>query len=202
MDPVFDDDIRISNKRLLIAHPQSRSRFAALIQCLAADLPRAEPILITRRDGRQPVIINLLPLPQAGQNPLNFDSPAILSFISLEPRPCPNLSLLVNVFSFTPAEARLAAALANGASIEDAAKILSISSDTVRHQLKSVFLKTDTHRQSQLIALLASSGGPVFIQKKEDLELAAIMVGVTGTSRSVAIPIPNWVDVVAERNCF
>ena len=122
MDPVFDEDIRISNKRLLIAHPQSRSRFAALIQCLAADLPRAEPILITRRDGRQPVIINLLPLPQAGQNPLNFDSPAILSFISLEPRPCPNLSLLVNVFSFTPAEARLAAALANGASIEDAAK--------------------------------------------------------------------------------
>ena len=158
MDPVFDEDIRISNKRLLIAHPQSRSRFAALIQCLAcsgaADLRRAEPIIIIRRNGRQPVIINLLPLPQAGQNSLNFGSPAILSFISLEPRPCPNLPLLMNVFSFTPAEARLAAALANGTSIEDAAKILNISCDTVRHQLKAVFLKTDTHRQSELIALL------------------------------------------------
>ena len=158
MDPVFDDDIRIRNRRLLIAHPQSRSRFEALIQYLvgsgAAELPRTEPIIIFRRNGRKPVITNLLPLPQAGQNPLYFGAPAILSFTSLDPRPCPNLSLLMNVFSFTPAEARLAAALANGTSIEDAAKILSISCDTVRHQLKAVFLKTDTHRQSELIALL------------------------------------------------
>ena len=55
------------------------------------------------------------------------------------------------------------------------------------------FTDCDTHA--------ASSGGPVFIQRNEDLELAAIMVGVMGTSRSVAIPIPNWTDVVAERNC-
>ena len=47
----------------------------------------------------------------------------------------------------------------------------------------------------------ASSGGPVFIQRKQDLKLAAIMVGVAGGSGSVAIPVPNWIDVVAERNC-
>jgi protease YdgD len=47
----------------------------------------------------------------------------------------------------------------------------------------------------------ASSGGPVFIQRKEGLKLAAIMVGVTGTSGSVAVPAANWIDVVAERNC-
>ena len=47
----------------------------------------------------------------------------------------------------------------------------------------------------------ASSGGPVFIQRKEGLKLAAIMVGVTGTSGSVAVPVANWIDVVAERNC-
>ena len=54
------------------------------------------------------------------------------------------------------------------------------------------FTDCDTHA--------ASSGGPVFIQSKEDLQLAAIMVEVA-TSRSVAIPIPNWIDVLAERNC-
>jgi protease YdgD len=47
----------------------------------------------------------------------------------------------------------------------------------------------------------ASSGGPVFIQGKEALKLAAIMVGVAGRSRSVAVPVANWIDVVAERNC-
>jgi protease YdgD len=47
----------------------------------------------------------------------------------------------------------------------------------------------------------ASSGGPVFIQRKEGLKLAAIMVGVIGTSSSVAVPIANWIDVFAERDC-
>jgi DNA-binding CsgD family transcriptional regulator len=31
---------------------------------------------------------------------------------------------------------------------------LRISKETVRDQLKAIFLKTDTHRQSQLVALL------------------------------------------------
>jgi DNA-binding CsgD family transcriptional regulator len=61
----------------------------------------------------------------------------------------------MKVFGLTPAEARLAATIANGSSIEDAAQILNVSNDTVRHQLKAVFHKTDTHRQSQLVALLA-----------------------------------------------
>ena len=55
------------------------------------------------------------------------------------------------------------------------------------------FTDCDTHA--------ASSGGPVFIQRKEGLQLAAIMVGVAGTSGSVAIPVPNWIDVLAQRNC-
>jgi protease YdgD len=46
-----------------------------------------------------------------------------------------------------------------------------------------------------------SSGGPVFIQSKEGLKLAAIMVGVAERSGSVAVPVRNWIDVVTERNC-
>jgi protease YdgD len=46
-----------------------------------------------------------------------------------------------------------------------------------------------------------SSGGPVFIQSKEGLKLAAIMVGLAERSGSVAVPVPNWIDVVTERNC-
>ena len=55
------------------------------------------------------------------------------------------------------------------------------------------FTDCDTHA--------ASSGGPVLVQRKGGLKLAAIMVGVAGTAGSVAIPVPNWIDVVAERNC-
>ena len=47
----------------------------------------------------------------------------------------------------------------------------------------------------------ASSGGPVFVQRNGNLKLAAIMVGVAGTSGSVAVPIANWIDAVARRDC-
>jgi hypothetical protein len=47
----------------------------------------------------------------------------------------------------------------------------------------------------------ASSGGPVFVQRDGSLRLAAIMVGVAGTSGSVAVPIATWIDAVARRDC-
>jgi protease YdgD len=55
------------------------------------------------------------------------------------------------------------------------------------------FTDCDTHA--------ASSGGPVFVQRKEDLKLAAIMVGVARKSFSVAVPAANWINVAAKRNC-
>ena len=46
----------------------------------------------------------------------------------------------------------------------------------------------------------ASSGGPVFVQRKEGLKLAAIMVGA-GPSGSIAVPLANWIDISAAHNC-
>jgi hypothetical protein len=43
-----------------------------------------------------------------------------------------------------------------GTSLEQAAQELNISTETARSQLKAVFAKTDTHRQSELVALLGS----------------------------------------------
>ncbi len=55
------------------------------------------------------------------------------------------------------------------------------------------FTDCDTHA--------ASSGGPVFIQSKDGLKLAAIMVGVAKQSYSIAVPVADWVDSAAKRNC-
>jgi V8-like Glu-specific endopeptidase len=45
----------------------------------------------------------------------------------------------------------------------------------------------------------ASSGGPVFVQTKEKLKLAAVMVGVTTTSMSIAVPAANWIQAAANK---
>ena len=46
----------------------------------------------------------------------------------------------------------------------------------------------------------ASSGGPVFVQTKDGLKLAAIMVAV-GAKGSVAVSVMNGIDVSAARSC-
>jgi len=45
--------------------------------------------------------------------------------------------------------------MASGMSLEDAAEKLTIARQTARTQLKAIFMKTGTHRQSQLVALLS-----------------------------------------------
>jgi DNA-binding CsgD family transcriptional regulator len=58
------------------------------------------------------------------------------------------------MFRLTPSEAKLACFIARGAPPAIAARELKISRETARNQLKSVFAKTCTHRQSELVALL------------------------------------------------
>jgi DNA-binding CsgD family transcriptional regulator len=73
----------------------------------------------------------------------------------LERRCAPDMRLLSRAFGLSPAETRLAALIATGFSIERAVEELGIARETVRNQLKAIFAKTDTHRQSELVALLA-----------------------------------------------
>jgi DNA-binding CsgD family transcriptional regulator len=57
-------------------------------------------------------------------------------------------------FRLTPAEARIAAGIVRGKTLASIAKARGIAVETVRTQLKSIFKKTRTHRQAQLVALL------------------------------------------------
>ena len=62
--------------------------------------------------------------------------------------------MLAAVFGLTAAETRLAAQLASGASLAEAAEKLKVSRTTVRTQLQSVFAKTETRRQADLMRVL------------------------------------------------
>jgi DNA-binding CsgD family transcriptional regulator len=59
------------------------------------------------------------------------------------------------MFGLTAAETRLAASIAQGTAPTDLARQLQISRTTVRSQLASIFAKTHTRRQAELVALLA-----------------------------------------------
>ena len=63
---------------------------------------------------------------------------------------------LQRVLGLTPAEARMAERLVSGKSLEQISGELNLSRETLKSQLRSLFMKTGTHRQGQLIAFLLS----------------------------------------------
>jgi DNA-binding CsgD family transcriptional regulator len=67
------------------------------------------------------------------------------------------IDLYSRAFRLTPAEARLAVHLASGASLTEAADAFGVTHNTVRAQLRAIFDKTETHRQSELVRLLQTS---------------------------------------------
>ena len=59
--------------------------------------------------------------------------------------------MLVDLFGLLPSEARLANALANGASLAEAAEQMGLTIETVRNYSKKIFAKTGTRGQADLV---------------------------------------------------
>ena len=71
--------------------------------------------------------------------------------VAIEGREIAQADFLEARFGLSPAEARLVALLIAGASLRSCAKALGITYETARTYLKSVFYKTGTHRQAELV---------------------------------------------------
>ena len=153
---VFDNDVKIMDRRLFVRDPAARALLKEVIDQLRTSShcnPLAtDPIIVQRRD-KMPVIVRIWPFDGAAHSPAQ-EVRALLTLNALGPKPGPPAAILARTFRLTPAEAKLACVIARGASPGIAAGELKISRETARNQLKSVFAKTDTHRQSELVALL------------------------------------------------
>jgi DNA-binding CsgD family transcriptional regulator len=61
------------------------------------------------------------------------------------------------LFDLTPAEAKLTRLLAEGCGLTEAAARLGVTRETLRTRLKSIFEKTNTHRQAELVRLVLNA---------------------------------------------
>ena len=66
-------------------------------------------------------------------------------------------------YGVTQAEARLLKTLAEGMTVSEAGEVLKVSLNTVKSHLKSLFAKTGTNRQAELIRLVLSTAPPASI---------------------------------------
>jgi DNA-binding CsgD family transcriptional regulator len=153
---VFNTDIYLKDRRLVIRDADARAKLQSLINLLknsaAPIAPVAEPIIVPRKE-RLPVLLRIWPFDGTGRWP-SGEVRSLLTLNALGPKPGPPPEILAKTFGLTPSEARLACIIARGAGPDTAAQELKISRETARNQLKSIFSKTGTHRQSELVALL------------------------------------------------
>jgi DNA-binding CsgD family transcriptional regulator len=100
--------------------------------------------------GRPPLIAQIIPT-----NPARIPNPSpvvAVLYIWNPARRSERLSdVLARLYGFTQAEARLAQVLCSGVDLSHAAGQLGITRNTARNQLQSVFAKTGTRRQNELV---------------------------------------------------
>lgn len=101
-----------------------------------------------RRPGRRPVIYATL-------NCQPFGDCTVQMALDLAIAPRPRGRVLRELFELSPAETRMAVRLAEGKTLRSIAAEMGIAVSTARTHLRSVFGKTATNRQTELIGLLA-----------------------------------------------
>ena len=138
-----------------------RDANAALQRLIASVLPGRRtqgppalgPITVPRPKGC-PLVVHAAPLMGSSQD-IFGRAKAILMIADPDEHNEPAEPILRQAFPLTPAEARLAVALATGRDLTEIAHSSHIEVGTARTQLKAIFAKTGTHRQGELVALLS-----------------------------------------------
>jgi DNA-binding CsgD family transcriptional regulator/PAS domain-containing protein len=108
-------------------------------------------------------VAHLLPLTAGGRrsSAKMYDSVAALILHRTELQASAYHQRFAEQYHLTPAEARVAIAIAQIGGIPEVANALLLAPNTVRTHLQRVFSKTDTRRQADLVKLVASAARPL-----------------------------------------
>ncbi len=144
------DLVLTGGKLRIVGCPKADVKLRTLIaQIHEPTRAAAAPWVVVPRESQQPLFIRPVHVPSQTE-----DVTAILRLSDLEETPALDGTLAAELFGLTPAELKVAEMLAWG---KDAAKIAALNGrtvGTVRCQIKAVFAKTRTRRQSELASLM------------------------------------------------
>jgi DNA-binding CsgD family transcriptional regulator len=111
----------------------------------------AEVWITVPANGSAPLVLHAIPLSER----IESGPHTMLVLVDLGLRPKPSIGVLHRLFDLTPAEARLAISIGSGKTLGEIALEAKLSNATLRSQLSSIFTKTRTRRQPELVALVA-----------------------------------------------
>ena len=154
------DGLALSHGRITASRREQVDHLRDLVDGICTGMGVSEDegagvMTIERADGVRPLTIKVAPVQM---NSSDDGSRVAAVFIrDLEIRQSVPPEVVAKLFGLTFAEARVVAELVKGKRPQEVADDLGVSLNTVRNQLKQIFSKTNTGRQSELISLVLSS---------------------------------------------
>ncbi|WP_447762412.1 helix-turn-helix transcriptional regulator [Sphingopyxis panaciterrae] len=147
--------IRLVQNRFAFTHPASQKRLLDLVRSPA---PTGLAFQAVGESGAEcPVLVARITPQSAQQIGGSRAGASLIVTLGSTPGEAPVVEIdrVAQWFALTPAEARLAVALAAGKSLQDYAAERAVSLNAVRFLLKGIFRKTGVSSQAQLVATLA-----------------------------------------------
>jgi len=143
----------VKDDRLSLPNPNLQQEVLAAIASTGARIrPEASPVHQFQIGSLAAIIVPAAE-PSAAQIATNMPT-VVLYLIDPSRRQPVSPEAIMRVIPLTRAEANVAARLATGDSLEQAAEFLHISPHTIRTHLKHIFAKTGCIRQAELVALI------------------------------------------------
>jgi DNA-binding CsgD family transcriptional regulator len=158
-----NDGLTLRQGKLTATDPAQAAEWERLVRSAAATgagrgFSLCGAMLLKRRRASQPLPVMVMPFHST--HLLTEERPCALVFMN-DPaeRPPSRAAFLSALYGLTPAECRLADLMLAETDLRTVAERLHLTTNTARFMVKSIFRKTETHRQSQLVRLLMSLPG-------------------------------------------
>ncbi len=153
---LIGEDLGISAGRIFCQDAEANEQLAGAIKTLlwSQTTSTVPPVVLPKRSGGK-LVIYPMRLPGLTSSPLSAFH-GILVISDTDAPYAAATATFSEVFDLTAAEARLAVAIATGKDLNSFSVERRLSKETVRNQLKSIFLKTGTNRQAQLAVMFST----------------------------------------------
>jgi DNA-binding CsgD family transcriptional regulator/PAS domain-containing protein len=153
-----DETLALASGRVQINARNGDRAFQDAIRGVLGDRPRLRRLDVERAGDGKRCRILLIRDPKPVSATHRADAPTVsVLVIDESSAQKPDPSVLAELFSLTLAEARVAASLVSGLSVQEIAAELRITRETVRTHLRRILSKTNTRRQGELISLVHRS---------------------------------------------
>lgn len=143
-------------QRLAITDSRANKLLSTALDHIASDFSHqtVRTIPVSHENLEHNAIVHIVPLHNTARDIFPVATALIVAIKLSANDKSLSSSVIQGLYDLSPAEASVAEGIAKGLSLSEIASNRNVTVTTVRNQLKQIFLKSGTHRQTELVKLL------------------------------------------------